>query len=174
MGTTAGIGTLMSEAQNLQVKAAGTNYREAEAGAGACRIAPDYEAAIRRWESLICRAAGKYNIEGNLIASIIKKESGGDPMVISKDGAVGLMQIMPKDGIAANFRCKDGPCFADRPLTLQLIDAAYNIDYGTKMLKDLIDYFGGDIREALKWYGPKDAGYSYADGVLEEWKKHGN
>lgn len=93
------------------------------------------------------------------------QESGGQADVISDSGAVGLMQVMPRDGIAAFFECINGPCFASRPTTQELLDPEYNIDYGVKMLAGLIDRLGS-TREALKAYGPMDVGYSYADKVL--------
>lgn len=47
----------------------------------------------------------------------------------------------------------------------ELYDPEFNIAYGTKMLSGLISYYG-DLREALKAYGPKDVGYYYADIIL--------
>jgi len=44
-----------------------------------------------------------------LIAAVILQESGGDPSAYSSSGAVGLMQVMPRDGIAAEFMCVNGP-----------------------------------------------------------------
>lgn len=92
-------------------------------------------------------------------------ESGGQPEVISYSGAVGLMQIMPRDGIAATFQCINGPCFANRPTIEELKDPAFNVDFGVKMLAGLIGKYG-DLREGLKSYGPGDVGYWYADKVL--------
>lgn len=92
-------------------------------------------------------------------------ESGGQSEIISSSGAVGLMQIMPKDGIASTFMCINGPCFANRPTTEELKDPDFNVDYGCRMLAGLIDKLGSE-REALKAYGPYDVGYTYADKVL--------
>ena len=47
----------------------------------------------------------------------------------------------------------------------ELKDPAFNVDYGVRMLAGLIAKYG-DIREALKPYGPYDVGYQYADKVL--------
>jgi soluble lytic murein transglycosylase-like protein len=75
------------------------------------------------------------------------------------------MQVMPRDGIAATFQCINGPCFTNRPSIAELKDPAFNVDYGVRMLAGLTERHG-DIREALKSYGPYDVGYIYADKVL--------
>lgn len=75
------------------------------------------------------------------------------------------MQVMPRDGKAASFMCKNGPCFANRPSSAELYDPEFNIKFGTKMLAGLISR-EGNIRDALKSYGPMDVGYYYADIVL--------
>lgn len=120
---------------------------------------------IQRWTSLITKAAAQYGLEADLIASVILMESGGDETAYSHSGAVGLMQVMPNDGLAASFLCNGKPCFANRPAMAALYDPEFNIDYGAQMLADLLKRTGS-LREALHAYGPMDVGYSYADRVL--------
>jgi len=93
------------------------------------------------------------------------QESGGQSDVISASGAVGLLQVMPSDGIAAGFMCANGPCFASRPTTQELLDPSFNVDYGVRMLANLLQKYGNE-RDALKAYGPYNVGYYYADKVL--------
>jgi soluble lytic murein transglycosylase-like protein len=121
--------------------------------------------SISTWCSLIEQSSQKYNVSAQLIAAVMLQESGGQAEVISSSGAVGLLQVMPSDGIAASFMCGSGPCFASRPTTRQLLDPAFNIDYGVRMLASLTQKYGSE-REALKAYGPYDVGYYYADKVL--------
>jgi len=92
-------------------------------------------------------------------------ESGGQPNVMSSAGAVGLMQIMPRDGFASTFQCINGPCFAGRPSIEELKDPEFNTNFGCKMLAGLIDK-KGSVRDALFAYGPSGVGYDYADKVL--------
>ena len=99
------------------------------------------------------------------------QESGGDQAAISHSGAVGLMQVMPRDGLAAEFMCVNGPCFAARPTTEELQDPAFNVAYGSRMLADL-HIKHGSYREALFKYGPMDMGYRYADIVLNIWESY--
>ncbi len=120
---------------------------------------------IQPWCELIQSASAQYGVSADLIASVMLQESGGQAEVISASGAVGLLQVMPSDGIAAGFICANGPCFASRPNTQQLLDPAFNVDYGVRMLANLIGKYGNE-RDALKAYGPYDVGYYYADKVL--------
>jgi soluble lytic murein transglycosylase-like protein len=93
------------------------------------------------------------------------QESGGDETAYSVSGAVGLMQVMPRDGIAVAFECINGPCFASRPTIEELLEPAFNVEYGSQMLAGLTARLGS-TREALKAYGPMDVGFSYADTIL--------
>jgi hypothetical protein len=130
-----------------------------------CSVSLRYPNRITRWCGVISQNAVKRQIDPDLIAALIWQESGGNPDAYSRDGAVGLMQVMPRDGIAARFKCPNGPCFGNRPSMNQLEDPNFNVSYGTKMLAGLINR-RGSLREALKSYGPAGAGYSYADKVL--------
>jgi len=130
-----------------------------------CEFQERYPAKILPWCTLIEAAADKYGMDALLIAAVMLQESGGQPEVMSSSGAVGLMQVMPRDGIAATFQCVNGPCFTNRPSIAELKDPAFNLDYGVRMLAGLTERHG-DIREALKSYGPYDVGYQYADKVL--------
>ena len=134
--------------------------------AGSCPIGAAYPASIQQWCSLITRYANENGLEPNLVAAVMLQESGGNPDAYSSSGAVGLMQVMPRDGIAASFQCNGRPCFSNRPSMEELFDPEFNIEYGTRMLAGLISR-RGSVREALFAYGPMDVGYTYADLVLK-------
>jgi soluble lytic murein transglycosylase-like protein len=133
---------------------------------GECSLGSAFPESIRQWCSLIEQAAARYGLDANLIGAVMLMESGGDASAYSSSGAVGLLQVMPRDGLAAEFMCSSGqPCFASRPSMQELYDPAFNVDYGARMLSGLIEKRGSP-REALYAYGPMDVGYSYADRVL--------
>lgn len=132
---------------------------------GKCQVSASYPAKIRRWCDWITKFAHQNNLDPDLVAALIWQESGGNPEAYSRSGAVGLMQVMPRDGLAASLMCVNGPCFASRPTIADLRDPKFNIKYGTGMLAGLVSKYG-NLREALKYYGPMDAGYTYADKVL--------
>lgn len=136
-----------------------------------CQVSSQYPEKILRWCDIITHYAEKRNLDPDLLAALILQESGGNPHAYSHSGAVGLMQVMPRDGIAASFMCKNGPCFSNRPTIDELQDPEFNISYGSKMLSGLVKSKGG-LREALKSYGPMDVGYSYSDKVLAIYKRY--
>lgn len=136
-----------------------------------CSLSASFPAEIRQWCGLIETAASASGLPANLIAAVILQESGGDPSAYSSSGAVGLMQVMPRDGLAADFMCINGPCFANRPTIAELEDPNFNIQYGSGYLASLVQRHG-TIREALFKYGPIDVGYTYADLVLKIYENY--
>jgi soluble lytic murein transglycosylase-like protein len=161
--------TAISAAQNESEQPAQAVPVENNSG---CSLSAQYPGEILQWCSLIETAAQETGLPANLIAAVMLQESGGASDVISSSGAVGLMQVMPRDGIAADFMCINGPCFASRPTTEELLDPAYNIQFGSRMLAGLVSKHGS-YREALFRYGPIDIGYYYADLVLNIWENYG-
>jgi len=138
-----------------------------------CRVSDRYPEKITQWCRLITKYADRHGLDPDLLAALIWQESGGNPTAYSKSGAVGLMQVMPRDGIAASFMCVNGPCFTNRPSIAELQDPEFNVKFGSAMLAGLINKYG-DTREALKYYGPMDGGYYYADkvlGIFENYKR---
>ena len=163
---------------NLQVQAANwtkanavQTIPDANAGNGDCSLAAAYPPEVNRWCNWIEENANQYGLDPNFVAALILQESGGDPQAYSRSGAVGLMQVMPRDGIAAGFECINGPCFGARPSMAELFDPQFNIQFGVKMLAGLVAK-KGDLREALRAYGPLDVGYSYADLVLSIYQNY--
>lgn len=139
---------------------------------GGCLVSGRFPASILQWCSLITTYATKTGLDPDLVAALIWQESGGKPQAISSSGAIGLMQVMPRDGRAANFMCANGPCFSSRPTTAQLLDPEFNISYGTRMLAQLVNK-RGNLREALQAYGPMNVGFYYADKVLSLYRQYG-
>jgi Transglycosylase SLT domain len=88
---------------------------------------------------MLTRAGHEHNLDVDLLASLVKAESGGDSRAVSRAGAQGLMQLMPataKDmGVADSFKpdenVRGGSAYLDALLThyhdnLALALAAYN------------------------------------------------
>jgi soluble lytic murein transglycosylase-like protein len=155
------------ESPETDVDGVGSQYNSGE-----CRVSSSFPDRILQWCGLIVHYAEKRGLAPDLVAALILQESGGNSTAYSHSGAVGLMQVMPRDGLAASFMCKAGPCFTNRPSIEELQDPEFNISYGTKMLAGLNQKYG-DMREALKAYGPMDVGYYYADIVLGLYQRYG-
>ena len=88
---------------------------------------------------LLSTAGASHNLDVNLLASVVRAESGGHAQAVSKAGARGLMQLMPKTaaqlGVSDSFRPEQnvagGSAYLDSLLTryhdnLALALAAYN------------------------------------------------
>ncbi len=140
---------------------------------GGCGVSSSFPSSVLQWCRQITRAASQHGLNPDLVAAVIVQESGGNPDAYSHSGAVGLMQVMPRDGLAAGFMCVNGPCFASRPSMAELYDPDFNIEYGTRMLAGLISK-RGSIRDGLMSYGPGNVGYYYADKVLAIYENHRN
>lgn len=137
-----------------------------------CQVSQEFPEGVLQWCELITHYAFKNQLKPDLVAALIWQESGGQADAYSHSGAAGLMQVMPRDGIAASFNCANGPCFSDRPTTAELMDPEFNIQFGTGMLAQLVQK-SGSVREALHAYGPMDMGYAYADKVLSLFQQYG-
>lgn len=92
----------------------------------------------KQFDSLILKAAHQYGIDPALVKAVIKAESGYDPKAVSRQGAKGLMQLMPKTAQALGV----GDCF----------NPEYNINGGVKYLKGLLKRYDGDIQLTLAAY----------------------
>ena len=88
---------------------------------------------------MLARAGKDHNIDVDLLASVVKAESGGNPHAVSSAGAQGLMQLMPgtanqlgvNDSFAPDQNVRGGSAYLDELLSryhdnLALALAAYN------------------------------------------------
>ena len=89
-------------------------------------------------EQAVFRAAQQHHIQPALLLAVMKAESSFNPIVISKAGAVGLMQLVPETAIRHGVR--------------HLYDANENITGGAKHLRYLLNRFNGNTRLALAAY----------------------
>jgi len=90
------------------------------------------------YEAMILDAARKHNVESNLIKAVIKAESDFNHRAVSRKGAKGLMQLMPKT--------------ADRFQVRSSFDPWSNIEGGVRYLRHLLDLFNGDLTLTLAAY----------------------
>ncbi|NMB02819.1 MAG: lytic transglycosylase domain-containing protein [Firmicutes bacterium] len=115
-----------------------------------------------RYTDMIATAAENHGVDWILIAAVIQVESGYRPAVVSKRGAVGLMQLMPETAFWISER-------AGRTIdTDDLTDPQTNIELGTYYLHYLLDRFPTE-QAALAAYngGPSNVSRWLGEGIWD-------
>lgn len=105
------------------------------------------------YEEIILHCSKKYDLQPEVIASVINVESGYRKSAHSSKGAVGLMQILPST--ADWISNKIGVNFED------LYSPEVNIEFGTYYLSYLIECFG-DVDLAI-------CAYNAGQGNVNRW-----
>ncbi|WP_419617757.1 lytic transglycosylase domain-containing protein, partial [Thiolapillus sp.] len=95
---------------------------------------PDCRNIVRMVENL----SQEYDLDANLVLSVIRFESGFNVRAHSPKGASGLMQLIPET--AVRFGVRD------------IWDVEQNIRGGMAYLRWLLAYFKGDLVKALAGY----------------------
>lgn len=100
---------------------------------------------------LTSRAGQKHNVDVDLLTSVIRAESGGNPKAVSRVGAAGLMQLMP--GTAQQLGVEDR------------FHPEQNINGGTAYLDSLLTRYHDDLALALAAYNAGPAAVDKYHGI---------
>jgi Transglycosylase SLT domain len=100
---------------------------------------------------LISKAGASHNLDVDLLASVVRAESGGNIHAVSRTGAQGLMQLMP--GTAAQLGVADS------------FRAEQNINGGTAYLDALLVRYHENLALALAAYNAGPAAVDKYHGV---------
>jgi soluble lytic murein transglycosylase-like protein len=90
------------------------------------------------YQPIILKVANRYQVDPAIIKAIIMAESSYNPKAVSKRGAKGLMQLMPKT--AREMGVKD------------IFNPEHNISGGVRYYKKLLKQVDGDVKLALAAY----------------------
>ena len=117
------------------------------------KIAPEQPAADTKLtdaelRELLAKPGAAHDLDVDLLASVVKQESGGQVHAVSRTGARGLMQLMP--GTAAELGVDDS--FA----------AKQNVSGGTAYLDFLLKRYHDNLALAL-------AAYNAGPGAVDKW-----
>jgi len=112
--------------------------------AAASPLSTVFTPEVQYWSPLIKAWAAVYQIDPNLIATVIQIESCGDSQVASPSGAQGLFQVMP-------FHFEEGE---------DMLDLQTNAQRGLDYLLGSLDLADGHVGLAL-------AGYNGGHGVID-------
>lgn len=106
------------------------------------------------FDSVIREASEAYDIPFEFIKAVIKAESAFNPRAVSRAGAQGLMQLMPRTGESLGV---EDP-----------FDPRQNILGGTLYLRQLSDRYGGDINLVLSGYNAGPGAVAEKQGIPYE------
>lgn len=129
-------------------------------GARDIELAPFFAPAVRHWSGEINQWSRQYDVEPQLLATVMQIESCGHPKAISKAGARGLFQVMPfhfeagEDMLAPHTNAKRGASYlnycagiADGVVGLTL--ACYN--GGPSVISKTRDRWSHETRRYYRW-----------------------
>ena len=115
------------------------------AAPAASPVAPDLSnsvpfqtASAAELERAVTRAAQQHHLHPALLLAVMKAESSFNPLVVSRAGAVGLMQLVPETAMRHGVQ--------------NLYDTNENVAGGARHLRYLLDRFHGNTRLALAAY----------------------
>ncbi|HZD50604.1 MAG TPA: lytic transglycosylase domain-containing protein [Silvibacterium sp.] len=111
-------------------------------------IASDGKLSEAELHELLARAGNAHDLDIDLLASVVRQESGGNSHAVSRAGAEGLMQLMP--GTAADLGV--GNAFAP----------GENINGGTAYLDGLLRRYHDNLALAL-------AAYNAGPAAVDRW-----
>ena len=101
------------------------------------------------YREYVYEAARKYSLPVPLIRAVMRVESGYNPKVVSRVGAMGLMQMMPRTARAMGVR--------------DPFDPRQSILGGSRYLRLLANRFNGDVVLTL-------AAYNAGEGAVEKYR----
>ena len=113
------------------------------------------------YREIIWEHSAEAGIDPYFIASIIRTESNFIPRALSKSGAMGLMQLMPKTA-----KWVAGQVNINIENNESLYDPSINIKLGTYYIKHLLNKYDNNTALAL-------AAYNSGMGRVKEWVKEG-
>jgi soluble lytic murein transglycosylase-like protein len=100
---------------------------------------------------IVDQGAKLSGLDTDLVRAVVRRESAYNPWATSTKGAQGLMQLMPS--VQAQFGVTDP------------YDPKQNVAAGTRLLKQLLDQFDGDLPRALGAYNAGPARVEQWGGV---------
>ncbi|MDX2161093.1 MAG: transglycosylase SLT domain-containing protein [bacterium] len=117
---------------------------------GETRIAPLFTEQVDHWADSILRWAQTYDLDPNLLATVMQIESCGHSEISSVAGAQGLFQVMP-------FHFSEGEVYTD-PET--------NARRGASFLRQCIGWADGSAERAMACY---NGGPGVLSRALDDW-----
>ena len=104
-----------------------------------------------RYSEEIREVAERYGVSRSLVESVVRAESAFNPWAVSRKGAQGLMQLMPRTASSLGVR--------------DAFDPRQNIDGGVRHLRYLLDRYPGSLPLALAAYNAGENAVNFYGGI---------
>ncbi len=114
-------------------------------------VSPDAKLSQVDLGEILARAGKEYNLDVDLLASVVKAESGGNARAVSRAGARGLMQLMP--GTASDLGVQDS------------YKPDQNVRGGSTYLDALLTQYHDNLAYALAAYNAGPAAVDKYHGI---------
>jgi soluble lytic murein transglycosylase-like protein len=144
-------------AGSLEQQRASVRKQAASAGAGMIVWAPSPNpppcdpVPQPELTKLIDEVSQKQGVDPSLVREVARQESSFYPCAVSSKGAEGLMQLMPATQVQMQVT--------------NPFDARQSLEAGSKLLKQLLDRYKGDLPSALSAYNAGAGTVDRAGGV---------
>ncbi len=107
------------------------------------------ETSRSQYATEIKEISSRHGVDPTLVESVIRAESAFNPTAVSRTGARGLMQLMPKTAVALGVRDSFNP--------------RENIEGGVRHLRYLLDRYPGNVSLAV-------AAYNAGEGAVDQYR----
>jgi hypothetical protein len=115
------------------------------------KLSPDVKLSTADLNEMLAKAGHEHNVDMDLLASVVKAESGGNARAVSRAGAQGLMQLMP--GTAADLGVSDS------------FKPEQNVRGGSTYLDELLTRYHNNLALALAAYNAGPAAVDKYNGI---------
>jgi soluble lytic murein transglycosylase-like protein len=124
---------------------------ETDADVAVYTVSIENSKAEQLFHPIIKKAADRYGVEVALIKAVIMVESRYNPNAVSRKGAKGLMQLMPRTAEALGVKDSFNP--------------ETNVNAGVRYLRKLMNRYDGNTKLALAAYNAGMGHVRYYDGI---------
>jgi len=148
-------------------------------------LSPIFTPSVLYWEDNILRWSSEWNLDPNLIATVMQIESCGYPRALSRSGAMSLFQVMPfhftagEDPYDPDTNARRGMAYLSRGLEISnghagLAMAGYN--GGHSVITKPSNLWADETRRYYRWgsgiYREASAGWE-SSPTLDAWRGAG-
>lgn len=103
------------------------------------------------YDAIISRTATTDGLDPKLLKSMMLVESGFQPYAVSRKGALGLMQLMPRTAKLYGVR--------------NVFDPRQNVEGAARYLTYLLNLYGGDLEQTLAAYNAGEGAVARYNGI---------